>query len=360
MSSPTAQDTVFYSVAIPAVLFFALATARAFAIRGYRSLLDTNEPARFSDAEVQGSASGRRTGVGFAPTDYRNKPSFLQVWTACAVPLRIDARRGSLATRVRELVGVLHDQETGVDELDRRFSFYFDDPDRMRRLAARVEFRTAMLELADLGVDLVRLEAGALIAKKRATWIVPVSRDRAAAILSALGTLARAMESALGATVTEMEPPPSGAGPRPLVAGGIAFLSLAIGVRLVGAFWEAGGWLVWTHPGRWALVAERLPATALLACAGALVAALLVRWNTLGLSLRIGWTVVLNAVLVWAVYAVARSVSIPGLAEQLESNREFVRAGLTSATATAGVIVGCCLLGGILGARLRPAAWPER
>lgn len=354
MSSPSAQDTVFYSVAIPAVLFFALATARAFAIRAYRSLLDTNGPAQFSDAEVQGKASGRRTGVGFAPTDYRNRPSFVQIWTACAAPLRMDARRESLATRVRELAGVLRDRETGVDELDRRFSFDFDDPDRMRSLAARVEFRTAMLELADLGVDLVRLEAGVLIARKRATWIVPVGRDRAAAILATLGTLARTMESALGATATELEPPPSGAGPRPLVAGGIVFLSLAIGVRLVGGFWEAGGWLVWTHPARWALVAERLPHTALLACAGALVAALLARWNTLGLSLRIGWTVVLNAVLVWAVYAVARSVSIPGLAEQLESNREFVRGALTSATATAGAIVGCGLLGGILGARLRP------
>ncbi|HTM01525.1 MAG TPA: hypothetical protein VL503_10435 [Candidatus Omnitrophota bacterium] len=359
MSSPSAQDTVFYALAIPAALFFALATAYSLSIRGYRSLLDAHEPARFSDAGVEGSASGRRAGVGFAPTDYRGRPSFLQVWTTCAAPMRMDARRGSLATSVRELVGVLHDQETGVEALDRRFSFSFDDPGRMRSLAARVEFQTAMMELADLGVDLVRLEAGVLAAKKRATWIVPVSRDRAASILSALGMLARAMESALGATVAELEPPPSEAGPRRLVAGGIAFLSLAIGVRLVGAYWETGGWLAWTNPARWALVAERLPAAALLASTGALVAALLSRWNAIGLSLRIGWTVVLNAVLVWAAYAVVRTLSIPGLAEQLESNRDFIRAGLTSATVTAFGIVVCGFLGGIVGARLRSAAWSE-
>jgi hypothetical protein len=359
MSSPSAQDTVFYALAIPAVLFFALAAAHSLAIRGYRSLLDAHEPALFSDAEVRGSASGRRAGVGFAPSDYRGRPSFLQIWTACAAPLRMDARLGSLATRVRELAGVLRDQETGVEELDRRFSFSFDDASRMRSLAARVEFQTAMMELADLGVDLVRLEAGVLTARKRATWIVPVSRDRATSILAALGMLARAMESALGATVAELEPPPSGAGPRRLVSGGVAFLSLSIGVRLVGGYWETGGWLAWTSPARWALVAERLPVAALLASTGGIAAALLSRWNALGLSLRIGWTVVLNAALVWAAYAVVRTLSIPGLAEQLESNRDFIRAGLTSATGTACGIVACGFLGGIVGARLRSAAWSE-
>jgi len=356
MASPTAQDTVFYSLAIPAVLFFALAAARVMALRGYRSLLDSPEPVRVSDAEVEGISSGRRTGVGLASTDYRYRPSFLQIWVACAAPLRMDARRGSLAVAVRELVGVLRDQETGVDELDRRFSFDSDDAERLRRLAQNAEFQMAMITLADLGVDLVRSEAGVLIAKKRATWIVPVAPGRAAEILSALGTIARVMESTLGTTVAALEPPATGAGPRPLVAGGVTFLSLAIGVRLVGAFWEVGGWLAWTHPGRWALVAERLPGAALLACAGALVAALLTRSNPLALSLRIGWTVAVNAILVWVAYGVARNVSIPGLAEQLDANREVIREGLTSVTTTAGIIVGGGLLGSIVGGRIRETA----
>ena len=355
MASPTAQETVFYSLAVPAVLFFALASARVMALRGYRSLLDSYEPVRASDAEVEGVFSGRRTGVGLASTDYRYRPSFLQIWVACGAPLRMDARRGSLAVAVRELVGVLRDQETGVDELDRRFSFDSDDPERLRRLAQNVEFQMAMIVLADLGVDLVRSEAGVLIAKKRATWIVPVARGRAEEILSSLGTIARVMESTLGTTVAAIEPPATGAGPRPLVAGGVTLLSLAIGVRLVGGFWEVGGWLAWTHPGRWALVAERLPGAALLACGGALVAALLTRWNALALSLRLGWTVALNAAIVWALYAVARNVSIPGLAEEIAANPEFIRGGLTSATVTAGIVMGAAILGSIVGGRIRAA-----
>lgn len=354
MASPTAQETVFYSLVIPAVLFFALAAARVIALRGYRSLLDSNETVRASDAEVEGTSAGRRTGVGLASTDYRYRPSFLQIWVACAAPLRMDARRGSLAVAVRELVGALRDQETGVDELDRRFSFDSDDPERLRTLARNIEFQMAMITLAELGVDLVRSEAGVIIAKKRATWIVPVARGRAAEILSALGTMARVMESTLGTSVAALDPPATGAGPRPLVAGGVTFLALAIGVRIVGAYWEVGGWLAWTHPGRWALVAERLPGSSLLACAGTLVAALLTR-SSPALSLRIGWTVVVNAAIVWALYAVARNVSIPGLAEQMAANPEFIRGALTSATVTAGIIMGAAILGSIVGSRIRAA-----
>jgi hypothetical protein len=357
-SSPGTET--YYVFAIPAVLFFALAAIRISALRRYRRLMDLHEPARFSDSEVRGLFGGRRSGVGYAPSDFRQRPSFVQAWVACGSSLRMSARQVSAATRLRRVFGVIPDQKAGVDELDRRFYFDTDDPARLRTAASRIEFVMALGSLADAGVDLVRLDGGVVAAQKRATWIVPIGADRVRGILESLGTLARAMEAAApgeaaiaGGTEAPLEPPPTISDPGRLVFGGVVFLALLIGAMILGAFWEPNGWLIWTRPERWALVRERIPAAALIAFAGGVAAATLSRWSALRIAVLIGLPVVLNALLIWGVYLVARTAHLPGLAEELASHRDVIRDLLATVTSATGAVFGGGLLGALVGSRFR-------
>lgn len=357
-SSPGTE--IYYVFAIPAALFFALAAIRISALRRYRRLLDLHEPARFSDSEVRGLFGGRRSGVGYAPSDFRQRPSFVQAWVACASSIRMSARQVSAATRLRRLFGVIPDQKTGVDELDRRFYFDTDDPARLRAAASRIEFVMALDSLADAGVDLVRLDGGVAAAQKRATWIVPIGSDQVRKILDSLGTLAATMEAVAPGEArlpdgaeTPLEPPPTTSGPGRLVFGGIVFLALLIGAMILGAFWEPSGWLIWTRPERWALVRERIPATAMIAFAGGVAAATLSRWSALRIAVLISLPVLLNALLVWGVFLVARTAHLPGLAEELASHRDVIQDLLATVTSSAGAVLGGSGLGALIGSRFR-------
>jgi len=381
------MDSVLFVFAVPCVLWFALAAARVVALQRYRSLLDPLEPSPEPDDEVRGIVSGRRAGVGFAPSDFRKRPGFLQIWTSCATSFRWDARRVSLATRARRLVGAIRDEPIGIDEVDRRFYFDSDDPGRLRALADRPDFVAALTALADLGVDDIRLEDGFLSARKRQTWIVPIGGDTAREMLKSLSALALAIESTPVArahvapdvvarefpelrVATQLEepgPPPAGAGPRRPLFGALVFLSLWIGGLIVGSFWEPEGYLVTTGPERWALVYEKLPAAAVLAGMGAFLAHLLVKRNAVGTALLIGWPVLLNGLLVWGGYLFVRD-ALPGLAPDpkgeiaasLAAHEATIRSALTTVTSAMAAVLGSALVGAWIGGIRRASAETTR
>jgi hypothetical protein len=247
-----------------------------------------------------------------------------------------------------------------VVELDRRFYFDTDDPGRLRTAASRIEFVMALGSLADAGVDLVRLDGGVVAAQKRATWIVPIGADRVRGILESLGTLARAMEEVApveaaltGGMETALQPPPATSGPGRVVFGGVVFLALLIGAMILGAFWEPSGWLIWTRPERWVLVRERIPAAAMIAFAGGVVSAVLSHWGALRIAVLISLPVLLNALLIWGAFLVARTAHLPGLAEELASQGDVIRDLLATVTNAAGAVSGGALLGGLMGSRFR-------
>src|SRR6185436_6828927 len=142
---------------------------------------------------IHGAYSGRSADIGFVSSDRSShKPAKVQLSLACTAPLRVEAYRTSLAVSLRTAIGILGDRKTGIEDLDRRFAFQFDDRPKMEALLGRPEAQQSFHALADLGADFILLTNGHLTIEIPMTFVVPPGRGRVSEALATMHTLASA------------------------------------------------------------------------------------------------------------------------------------------------------------------------
>src|SRR5262245_27426508 len=122
------EGPLFTMFGIIAGSAFLVAALRWLALRRYEGLLEHTTPGNLSSGSVHGIYSGRRADIGQVSANRASHtPSKVQVSLACEVPLRLEAHPRSLAISLRTAVGVLEERKSGVQDLDRRFVFQFDN-----------------------------------------------------------------------------------------------------------------------------------------------------------------------------------------------------------------------------------------
>src|SRR5258705_1673471 len=331
------QQTMYWLFGFAIAVLFLVAASRYIALRRYASLVDP-DAMRFRDGTVRGIYSGRKIDIGLVPSDLGiPKPAKVQLSIECATPIRIEARPKSLATLFRRAVGIYGDRETGIDALDRRFLIQCDGRTRTETAVARIEAQQSLLTLADLGADLVLLTNGRLTVEMPMTFILPPRAERVRQALSAMHTLASATESALSvpspdattagcivATPVAVDPVASdlwsasrasGATIASPVSLATFFIAMTIGFLILSSFWDFNGRVPWEA--RLALVQDRLPVVALLACAGGFLSAFLVSRGPLFWAFQVSWPLVIHAMLVGALYLVLRESGVPEIVQAL-------------------------------------------
>jgi len=350
------ESEMYVVLGAAAGLFFLVAAVRAFFLRRYGSLFDGGAPQATQVGRISGPLSGRRAEIALSSADHtRSRPAELRITLRGAGSAELEAVRESMATALRKALGAQPDRETGVEELDRLFAFRFHDRSEIERLVGRPEARESLVALAELGARSVRASGALLTVDVPMRFVLPLGVERVRQILSAMSTLASALESErpAGAPAVSRTPdaPRGGmaiAGP---VFAAVFFVAMILAFLVLGSFWDVDGKMHWRE--RLDIVNARLPIVAALAGFSAFLAALLVPRKPISWGFSLGWPLVLHAALVWILYLVLRVVSLPGLAEELAGNEEFVRAVLISANAAPAVALGSGFLGGTMGARFR-------
>jgi hypothetical protein len=366
-------STIYILFGIIAGIGFGVAALRWASLRQYKSLLDPLDPRTARDGTVLGSYSGRSAQVGLVtPDSGSHVPPKVQASITCDVPLRIEARRRSLATSLRKAVGVLSERTIDSRDLEKRYMFQFDDRAKMKASLARIEVQQSFQALADCGADLVLLTNGHLTVEVPMTYYIPIPKGRVAEVLTAMHTLASGIESALsvpspgrswtretGQAPDASEPAPENLWPASATRGaeisgmarmGVTFVGLAIAYLVLGSFWDFNGHIPWQV--RFATVQDRLPAVAVLAGAATFFASFLVPRRPLLWGLLVSWPLVIHAILVLVLYVVLRVSSIPEIQQALGRELQLIPSGLRIAAWAAAVGLGSGLFGAILGSRV--------
>ncbi len=343
---------------IAASLAFLVAAVRFFAFRGYASLLDAPQDTR--GGRIHGTHSGRSADIGFVSSDRgSHKPGKVQLSLACTAPLRVEAYRTSLAVSLRTAIGILSDRKTGIEDLDRRFAFQFDDRSKMEALLGRPEVQQGFHALADLGADFILLTNGHLTIEIPMTFVLPPGRGRVSEALATMHTLASATESALPAAApapsSDLEDlwpasPTSSASVSAPTSFGVLFVAILIGVLVVGSFWDFSGRIPWQT--RLDAVNARLPLVAVISGVTALFAAFLVPRKPVMWGVLVSFPLLAHAALAWVLYLVLRSVDAPEVQNAFTRELEFLPAGVKTATIAAAACLGSSLAGVFLGSRL--------
>ena len=356
---------VYVLFVVAAALSLFLAATRVLALRRYRDLLDPHAPQASSGGSVRGVRADRRTQIGLiGPARGVRQYPKVQITIETSVPLRIEAYSQSLAIVARKVLGVVEDRSLGLEDLDRRFALQFDDRARTRAILERPEAGGSLLALADLGAEFVLLTNGTLTVEIPVKFVIFPSRDRIQSVLETMFTFASSGESALGtprpaAPSGDTELAPLESWPAAQPSGSVIswpihlatlFIAMTLAIWILGSFWDFNGRVPWRT--RLLTVSERLPGVALLAGAGALLAALLLPKRPLRLAFQVSWPLVFHAGLVGLVYVVLRMSGVPELREALGKELEMIPEGLKTAGAAAGVALGSGFAGAIVGKRL--------
>ena len=348
-------------------VFFLVAAARAFSLRRYADLFDEAARRGSCVGGVCGRYSGRAAEIALVPSDHiSSTPAKLRISIECAAPLEVEAVRESMATALRKAIGVQPDRKTGLEDLDRLFAFQFYDRRKVEGCFGRIEVREGFLSLAELGADSVRIRDSLLRVDLPMRFVVPPGVGRMRRVLESMSTLGSAMESALstGGSASPSVAPrgdvaaDSIAGASRHAASAIAapvfyavfFVAMIAAFLIVGPFWDFNGKIPWRT--RLGIVHARLPMAALLTGSSGFLAALLVPRKPALWGLQLGWPLILHAALAWILFLVARGSGIPGIAQELASQGEFVRGVLTAASTAAALVFGSGLLGALVATRV--------